>query len=215
MEALLSNLLGNCNMNDTFFETCINFLQQTPLTQEQYEMIMEVCEHQMENVSNAVYIEKIRTIINELKQSVPEESEFYKFIDGLYKIKAYVNDENEITEKNPTIEHVIEFNYNKQNITLFHITLYDNQNDTIKSETSIQVEPEKENETDDEAMEEDESESDSMETDNMNVITFEKENCQLDFIHSIGMKSECNKELFNTFLNKIFSIFESETPLSW
>jgi hypothetical protein len=173
----------------------------------------------MDNLSIEVYIGKIKNIINELKQTIPEGSKFYMFLDGIYKIKAYINDENEITEKNPTIEHVIEFNYNKKNITLFHITLYDNQNDTIKNETSIQVEPEKENETEDEAMEEseneNESESDGMETDDTNVITFEKENCKLEFLELIGMKSDGDLELFNTFINKIFSIFESETPLSW
>jgi flagellin-specific chaperone FliS len=210
MEGLLSNLLENCNLNDTFFETCINFLQQTPLTQEQYEMIMEVCQYRIDNLIDECNVEKIKNIINDLKQTLHEESEFYMFLDGLYKIKAYINDENEITEKNPTIEHVIEFNYKKQNITLFHITIYDNQNDTIKTETSIQVEPEK----DDESMED--SDSDSMKTEEMdNVITFEKENCKLEFIKSIGMNQENSLELFNTLLNTFFSIFESETPLSW
>jgi len=210
MEGLLSNLLENCNLNDTFFETCINFLQQAPLTQEQYEMIMEVCQYRIDNLIDECNVEKIKNIINDLKQTLHEESEFYMFLDGLYKIKAYINDENEITEKNPTIEHVIEFNYKKQNITLFHITIYDNQNDTIKTETSIQVEPEK----DDESMED--SDSDSMKTEEMdNVITFEKENCKLEFIKSIGMNQENSLELFNTLLNTFFSIFESETPLSW
>ena len=178
--------------------------------QGEYEMIMEVCQYRIDNLIDECNVEKIKNIINDLKQTLHEESEFYMFLDGLYKIKAYINDENEITEKNPTIEHVIEFNYKKQNITLFHITIYDNQNDTIKTETSIQVEPEK----DDESMED--SDSDSMKTEEMdNVITFEKENCKLEFIKSIGMNQENSLELFNTLLNTFFSIFESETPLSW
>ena len=33
----------------------------------------------------------------------------------MYNIKGYVNDDNDITEKYPSVEYVIEVNYNKQN----------------------------------------------------------------------------------------------------
>ncbi len=227
MEELLANLLANTKIDDeTIFQTLVSHLQVSSLSYEQYETLIEICQSHMEDIELSNRVNKINSIIEDLKTRSSNNTSFSDFINGLYKIKAYVNDENEITEKNPTIEHVIEFNYNKKNITLFNITIFDNQNDVIKTEVSIQIQDESESDTEmDEDEDEDEDknemksdvedENKEMEVNDKVIISFENETCLDGFINFMGWTPSESKEILKYFLNSIFTIFENETPLKW
>ncbi len=215
MEELLANLLANTKMDDdTIFQMLVNQLQEINLSYDQYETLIDICQSQMEEIELSNRVNKINSIIEDLKTITCNNVSFNNFIKGLYKIKAYVNDENEITEKNPTIEHVVEFNYDKKNITLFHITIFDNQNDSVKTETSIQIQPESdEMDEDDDGEEKDEAEE--MDVDDKDITSFENETCLDDFINFMGWTPSESKEMLKHFINSIFTVFESEIPLKW
>ena len=136
-----------------------------------------------------------------------------------------MNAENEITEKKPTIEYVVEMNYNKENFTFFYTTVLDNVNDKIYGETCIMVQPEeteegkdmdvvKEDET--EEMKED-SESESgydMDTDD-NAIKFEDEYKYEKFMEKMSWCGANVKCELQTLLNQIFTVFEADETLEW
>ena len=226
MESILANLLQNCKMDDTMFQTCISFLSSSSLEEEQYEMIMEVCQEKLDEKQLNKYITHIQNINKELISGVPEKSPLANFINNIYNIKAYINDENDITEKNPTIEHVIEMNFNKKNITFFHITIYDNIKDEKTTDISIQIQDESDDESDiemkesdsdsDNEMKESESGSDSeMDTANKNALMFDGNNCQKKFIEYMNWDLTETKEQFNIFVNNIFKAFDSEDEIIW
>jgi hypothetical protein len=225
MEELLTNLLSNTKIDDeTIFQILVSHLQVSPLSYEQYETLIEICQNHMEDIELSNRVNKINSIIEDLKTRSSNNPSFSDFINGLYKIKAYVNDENEITEKNPTIEHVIEFNYNKKNITLFNITIFDNQNDAVKTEVSIQIQDESESDNEmDEDEDEDQNEMKSdvedenkeMEVNDKDIISFENETCLDGFMNFMGWTPSESKEILKFFLNSIFTVFENDTPLKW
>ncbi len=142
MEAMFGNLLKNMKMDENMFETCAGFLCQSSLEEEQYEMIMEICQDKLEELTMKKNVEKVTKIIQTFKQQLDVSSPLHQFLDNVYNIKAYMNADNEITEKKPTIEYVVEMNYNKENITFFYTTVLDNINDKIYGETCIMVQPE-------------------------------------------------------------------------
>jgi hypothetical protein len=231
MEAMLGNLLKNMKMDENMFETCAGFLCQSSLEEEQYEMIMEICQDKLEELTMKKNVEKVTQIIQTFKQQLDASSPLHQFLENIYNIKAYMNAENEITEKKPTIEYVVEMNYNKENITFFYTTVLDNINDKIYGETCIMVQPEEteegkemetetketnQTENDTESMKEDsEGESDDeMDTDE-NVTKFEDETKYEKLMEKMAWCGENVKCELQTLLNQIFTIFEADETLEW
>jgi hypothetical protein len=235
MEAMLGNLLKNMKMDENMFETCAGFLCQSSLEEEQYEMIMEICQDKLEELTMKKNVEKVSEIIKTFKQQLDASSPLHQFLDNIYNIKAYMNAENEITEKKPTIEYVVEMNYNKENFTFFYTTTIDNVNDKIFGETCIMVQPEeteeekeeeekeekemetdtKDTETETEKMDDEESDSDEeMETYD-NVTKFEDDTKYEKLMEKMSWCGENVKTELQTVLNQIFTVFEADETLKW
>jgi hypothetical protein len=230
MQAMLGNLFKNMKMDENMFETCAGFLCQSSLEVEQYEMIMEICQDKLEELTIKKNIEKVTQIIQSFKQQLDASSPLHQFLDNIYNIKAYMNAENEITEKKPTIEYVIEMNYNKENFTFFYTTVLDNINDKIYGETCIMIQPEEEEEEKEKEMEtekdgekeeteemKEDSESESeneMETDE-NVTKFEDDTKYEKLMEKMSWCGENVKTELQTVLNQIFTVFESDETIEW
>ncbi len=231
MEAMLGNLLKNMKMDENMFETCAGFLCQSSLEEEQYEMIMEICQDKLEELTMKKNVEKVTQVIQTFKEQLATSSPsspLLTFLEHVYNIKAYMNAENEITEKKPTIEYVVEMNYNKENFTFFYTTTIDNVNDKIYGETCIMVQPEeeekekemetdaKDTDTETEKMNtSDESDSDEdMETDD-NVTKFEDDTKYEKLMEKMSWCGENVKTELQTVLNQIFTVFEADEKLEW
>jgi hypothetical protein len=225
IEAMFGNLLKNMKTDDNMFETCAGFLCQSSLEEEQYEMIMEICQDKLEELNMKKNVEKVTHMIQTFKGQLDTSSPLHQFLDSIYNIKAYMNAENEITEKKQTIEYVVEMNYNKENFTFFYTTVLDNINDKIYGETCIMIQPEEtednkeeteeETEEDKEMKEDSESESeDEMETDD-NVTKFEDETKYEKLMEKMAWCGENVKTELQTVLNQIFTVFEADETLEW
>ncbi len=217
MDPELLNLLENFKIDDSMINSCLNILFQSSLSEEQYENIIEICNDKLEEIKNKKNIEIINQKIMEFKQYIsqmPELSQLLHFVDNIYKIKAYMNDENEITEKKPSIEYVIEMNYQKENITLFYTNIYDNINQTISIDRCITIEPEKEEE---EEKEEEDKMSDSSDSDNEEsmhqVIKFDEDSID-KLINKMNWDATV-KTAFISLLNNLFSTFDSDISFNW
>jgi hypothetical protein len=220
MDPELLNLLQNFKMDDSVIESCINFLFQSSLSEEQYENIIEICNDKLDELKLSKNIDFINKKISEFKKQIsnePELSHLTHFLNNVYKIKAYMNDQNDITEQNPSIEYVIEMNYQKENITLFYTHIYDNIKKTITVSKCITIEPEKE-----ESEESDESDqSDKMSDDEINddddsmkeLIKFDEQPVD-KFIDKMNWDSSIKETLIN-LLNNIFSIFDDDIVFNW
>ena len=218
MDSELLNLLQNFKIDDSMINSCLNILFQSSLTEEQYENIIEICNDKLEEIKNKKNIEQINQRIMEFKQYISQMQEFpylLDFLENIYKIKAYMNDENEITEKKPSIEYVIEMNYQKENLTFFYTNVYDNVNQTIVVNKCITIEPEKddsdgEGDSDEEKMSEDEKMSDE---EMSQIIKFDE-----DSVEKLIQKMNWDisvKPAFISLLNTLFSIFESDKTFNW
>ncbi len=222
MDSELANLLQNFKIDDSMIEHCINFLFQSTLSEEQYENIIDICNDKLEEIKLTKNVEAINNKISELKKEisqVPELASLTNFLDNVYKIKAYMNDQNDITEKNPSIEYVLEMNYQKENITLFYTNIYDNINQTITVDKCITIEPEKEesedSEEDSDKMSDDASNSDDKSEDDtmQHLIKFDDKPID-QLIAKMNLDLSVKPTLIN-LLNNIFSIFDSDIPFNW
>ncbi len=229
MESMLGNLLKNMKMDENMFDTCAGFLCQSSLDEQQYEMIMEICQDKLEELTMKKNTDKITHIIKNFKEQLDASSPLHQFLDNVYNIKGYMNAENEITEKKPTIEYVVEMNYNKENFTFFYTTNIDNINDKIYGETCIMIQSEekeeeeekemdveKEEKEEDEEMKEDSlsDSDDDMDTDE-NVIKFEDETKYEKLMEKMTWGGENVKCELQTLLNQIFTVFEADETLEW
>ena len=228
MDSELLNLLQNFKMDDSVVESAINFLFQSSLSEEQYENIIDICNDKLEEIKLKKNIDEVNKKITQFKDEIsqtPELAQLTNFLDNIYKIKAYMNDQNDITEKHPSIEYVFEMNYQKENITLFYTNIYDNINRTISVDKCITVEPEKEEK--DESEQENDDENDDDECDKMTDSDSEKDNAQ-DMHTVLKFENEPVDTLINHFnldlsikpslinlLNNIFTTFDSDIPFNW
>ncbi len=214
MDPQLLNLLQNLKIDESTIESCMSFLFQSSLSEEQYENIIDICNDKLEEIKLKKNVETINNKINEFKDSIlpnPELVELAEFLNNVYKIKAYMNDQNDITEKNPSIEYVIEMNYQKENLTFFYTNIYDNINQTIIVDKCITVEPEKEDSDESDKMSDDGSDDndESME----HLVKFD-ENAVDNFLIKMNW-NESLKSSFTNMLNNIFSVFESDIEFHW
>ncbi len=214
MDPQLLNLLQNLKIDESTIESCMSFLFQSSLSEEQYENIIDICNDKLEEIKLKKNVETINNKINEFKDSIlpnPELIELAEFLNDVYKIKAYMNDQNDITEKNPSIEYVIEMNYQKENLTFFYTNIYDNINQTIIVDKCITVEPEKEDSDESDKMSDDGSDDndESME----HLVKFD-ENAVDNFLIKMNW-NESLKSSFTNMLNNIFSVFESDIEFHW
>lgn len=227
MDSMLNSILQNLNLDgmkldgmkldDSMFNNCLQFLSTTSLNEEQYEMISEVCQEKIEELQSQKFISNINEQINELKTQVDSNHPFYDYLNNVYQVKAYINDENEISDPTPSLEYVIETNYQTKNITFFYEVVFDNIIKKINNIKFITIKldnKEKEKNTDNESDEEDMSTS--SESEDENTIDIDGENYIDDLIkHMNWPATPETTEYLQLFLNNIFKTFDSEINLEW
>ena len=229
MENLLQSLLQNLNMDDlknlasnteNMFEGCVNYLTSNDLTEEQCETIMEICQDKLDTMKSTKYVEKITNIINQAKTQISSEHQLFNYLDSMYNIKAYTNSDNDINEAKPSIELVIETNFQGKNITYFYEIVYNNLEGKVESNKSITIsnsekEEEKmedEEEDEEEKMKEDDEEDDTEKMDD--VADFNGDDCVEQLYKKMEWSSSPND--LKLLLNEIFKAFEEEdTPICW
>ena len=198
------------------------------LTDEEYCHIMEICQEKVESMNNEKLLVEINQKIGEFMETLDNESKLYDFIKNMYNLKGYINDDNDITEKYPSIEYVIEVNYNKQNFTFFNEHIYNNIDEKTSHKQCIVVEDEVEekSKSDDESdsNSEDEKEEDENEKENekeneeenkTNKVEFETDERIKLFTEKMGWTDEKDISNLTTFLNTIFTVFECDNPIEW
>jgi hypothetical protein len=224
MENLLQSLLQNLNMDDlknlasnteNMFEGCVNYLTSNDLTEEQCETIMEICQDKLDTIKSTKYIEKITNIITQAKSQVPSEHPLFNYLDSMYNIKAYTNSDNDINEPKPSIELVIETNFQGKNITYFYEIVYNNLEGKVESNKSITISKADEDEKMEEDEEEEKMEEDDEDTEKMDdVEDFNGDDCVEQLYKKMEWNSSPND--LKLLLNEIFKAFEEEdTPICW
>ena len=139
----------------------------------------------------------------------------------MYNVKGYVNDDNDITEKFPSVEYVIEVNYNKQNFTFFNEHIYNNIDEKTSHKQCIVVEDEVEekSKSDDESSsnseDEKEEEEEKEEENKTNKVEFETDERIKLFSEKMGWTDEKDISNLTNFLNTLFTIFECDNPIEW
>jgi hypothetical protein len=222
MDSMLSSILQNLNldgmqMDDSMFDNCLRFLSTTSLTEEQYEMISEVCQEKIEELQSKKFVSNINEQINELKTQVDSKHPFYDYLNNLYEIKAYINDENEISDSSPSLEYVIETNYQTKNITFFYEVVFDNIVQKINNIKFITIKLDNTKEKEDKEDKDNESDmSTSSESEDENTIDIDGENYIDDLIKHMNWPATPETiEYLQLFLNNIFKTFDSEINLEW
>jgi hypothetical protein len=231
MENLLQSLLQNLNMDDlknlasnteNMFEGCVNYLTSNDLTEEQCETIMEICQDKLDTIKSTKYVEQIVNIINQAKSQITSEHPLFNYLDSMYNIKAYTNADNNINEPKPSIELVIETNFQGKNITYFYEIVYNNLEEKVESNKSITIakadEDEKMDDEDDEKEEEkmeDDDDEDEEETEKMDdVEDFNGDDCVEQLYKKMEWSTSPND--LKLLLNELFKVFEEEdTPICW
>jgi len=217
-------------MSENFIQILQLLSNPVNLTDEEYCHIMEICQEKVESMNNEKILAEINQKIAEFTETLDKESKLYEFIKNMYNIKGYVNDDNDITEKYPSVEYVIEVNYNKQNFTFFNEHIYNNIDEKTSHKQCIVIEDEVDN-VDEESKEEDESDSSSSneneenekEEENeenegenkTNKVEFETDERIKLFTEKMGWTDEKDISNLTTFLNTIFTIFECDNPIEW
>lgn len=215
-------------MSENFIQILQLLSNTVNLTEEEYCHIMEICQEKVETMNNEKILTEINQKIAEFTETLDKESKLYEFIKNMYNIKGYVNDDNDITEKYPSVEYVIEVNYNKQNFTFFNEHIYNNIDEKTSHKQCIVIEDEvdnvdeesKEDESDssssDEKEEEKEENEEKKEEENKtNKVEFETDERIKLFTEKMGWTDEKDISNLTTFLNTIFTIFECDNPIEW
>jgi hypothetical protein len=187
-------------------------------------MISEICQEKIEELQSKQFVSNINEQINELKTQVDSKHPFYDYLNNLYEIKAYINDENEISDSSPSLEYVIETNYQTKNITFFYEVVFDNivqkinniKFITIKLDNTKEKEEKEEKEKDTDNESDEEEMSTSSESEDENTIDIDGENYIDDLIkHMNWPTTPETTEYLQIFLNNIFKTFDSEINLEW
>jgi hypothetical protein len=234
MDNLLQTLLQNLNMNNlkdaglgnmfegegmvnNMFDGCVNYLMSTHLSEEQCNHIIEICQDKLDTHTTNKYIEVISKILNECKTELTSEHPVYKYIDTVSEIKAYVNSDNDINNPKPSVEYVIETNYNDKNITYFYELIYNNIEGKIEIKKSITVSDITNEKSDDEEMESDSDEeteeTEDKEMDDDDSINFNDSDCVEKLSELMGWNG--HESTVKTLLDKIYTVFEEEETISW
>jgi hypothetical protein len=212
-------------MSENFIQILQLLSAQENLSEEEYCHIMEICNEKVETMNNEKLLLEINQKIEEFTESLDKESKLYEFIKNMYNVKGYINDDNDITEKYPSIEYVIEVNYNKQNFTFFNEHIYNNIDEKTTHKQCIVVEDEVEDK--EKSKSEDESASSSEEEENdkenekeeeenkTNKVEFETDERIKLFSEKMGWTNEKDISNLTTFLNTIFTVFECDNPIEW
>jgi len=137
----------------------------------------------------------------------------------MYNIKAYTNSDNDINEAKPSIELVIETNYQGKNITYFYEIVYNNVEGKVESNKSITISKAEEDEKmddgedeEEEKMKDDDEEDDTEKMDD--VEDFNGDDCVEQLYKKMEWSSSPND--LKLLLNEIFKAFEEEdTPICW
>ena len=209
----LKNLSSN---TENMFEGCVNYLTSNDLTEEQCETIMEICQDKLDTMKSTKYVEKITNIINQAKSQITQEHPLYNYLDSMYNIKAYTNSDNNINEAKPSIELVVETNYQEKNITYFYEIVYNNLQGKIESNKSITIsKSEKEDEKmDEDKDEDDEDEEDDEDDEDEEIEDLNGDDCVEQLYKKMEWSSSPNE--LKLLLNEIFKNFEEEdTPICW
>ena len=216
-------------MSENFIQILQLLSNPVNLTEEEYCHIMEICQEKVETMNNEKILLEINQKIAGFTETLDKESKLYEFIKNMYNIKGYVNDDNDITEKYPSVEYVIEVNYNKQNFTFFNEHIYNNIDEKTSHKQCIVVEDEVDN-VDEKSKEEDESDSSSSneneekeeneeeneeEENKTNKVEFETDERIKLFTEKMGWTDEKDISNLTIFLNTIFTIFECDNPIEW
>lgn len=207
-------------MSENFIQILQLLSNPVNLTEEEYSHIMEMCQEKVETMNNEKILLEINQKITEFTETLDKESKLYEFIKNMYNVKGYVNDDNDITEKFPSVEYVIEVNYNKQNFTFFNEHIYNNIDEKTSHKQCIVIEDEVDNV--DEESKEDESDSSSSneneekeEENKTNKVEFETDERIKLFTEKMGWTDEKDISNLTTFLNTIFTIFECDNKIEW
>lgn len=208
-------------MSEFFIQILQLLSTQENLSEEEYSNIMEICNEKIETMNNEKLLLEINQKIEEFTESLDKESKLYEFIKNMYNVKGYINDDNDITEKYPSIEYVIEVNYNKQNFTFFNEHIYNNIDEKTSHKQCIVVE----DETEEKSKSEDESASNSddeekkekedEEENKTNKVEFDTDERIKLFTEKMGWTDEKDIANLTNFLNTIFTIFECDNPIEW
>ena len=212
-------------MSENFIQILQLLSTHENLSEEEYCHIMEICNDKVETMNNEKLLLEINQKIEEFTESLDKESKLYEFIKNMYNVKGYINDDNDITEKYPSIEYVIEVNYNKQNFTFFNEHIYNNIDEKTTHKQCIVVEDEVEDKekskSEDESAssseeEENDKENDKEEEENKtNKVEFETDERIKLFSEKMGWTNEKDISNLTTFLNTIFTVFECDNPIEW
>ena len=225
MENLLQSLLQNFNMNDlqglasnteNMFEGCVNYLTSNDLTEEQCETIMEICQDKLDTISSSKYSETITNTINLAKSQITSEHQLYNYLDTMYDIKAYMNSDNDINDPKPSVELVVETNFQDKNITYFYEIIYNNLEGKTETNKSITISnsEKKEKDSDSEEMDDEDEEDETEKMDDENVEDFNGDDCVEQLYKKMEWTTSPND--LKLLLNEIFKVFEEEdTPVCW
>lgn len=209
----LKNFASN---TENMFEGCVNYLTSNDLTEEQCETIMEICQDKLDTLKSNKYTEQITNIINQAKSQITSEHQLYNYLDTVYGVKAYMNSDNDIDEAKPSIELVIETNYQGKNITYFYEIVYNNLEGKKEANKSITIsKTEEEKMEDDEDDEDEEKMEDEDDTEKMDdVEDFNGDDCVEQLYKKMEWTTSPND--LKLLLNEIFKVFEEEdTPICW
>jgi hypothetical protein len=217
MENLIQSLLQNLNMND-MLDGCRNYLLTSNLSEEEYMQIIEICTDKIDEIQLNKCVQSVKYNIEQFKSTLPENHPLLEYINNITDIKAYVNDENEIDDPKPSIEYVIETNYQNKNIVYFYEIVYDNINRTnynVKSISIHDLDDEKDEMAEDEEEKEDEEDQEK-ETDSeedMDVsINYDDEKC----VESLSTSMNWNEpEALKLLLNAMYQTFDTDVPINW
>jgi len=214
-------------MSENFIQILQLLTSSENLSEEEYCHLMEICNEKVETMNNEKLLLEINQKISEFTESLDKESKLYEFINNMYNVKGYINDDNDITEKYPSIEYVIEVNYNKQNFTFFNEHIYNNIDEKTSHKQCIVVEDEVEeksksedesasNSEDEEKEENEKEENEKEENENKtNKVEFETDERIKLFSEKMGWTDEKDISNLITFLNTIFTVFECDNTIEW
>jgi hypothetical protein len=220
MENLLQSMLQNINIdnfnvnNENMFDGCLNYLMSSELTEEQYDTIMEVCQDKIDTIKSNKYVEMINNIIEQVKLELNKEStselKMYQYLNSITNIKAYINSDNDINDPKPSIEYVIETNYQDKNITYFYELVYnniENKKEVLKSVSVSDIKDEMNiDDNSEESAKMDECYDDSL-------LNFDDNDCIEKL--SKAMEWSGSEETLIKILNTIYTVFEEEETISW
>ena len=206
-------------MSEFFIQILQLLSTQENLSEEEYSNIMEICNEKVETMNNEKLLIEINQKIEEFTETLDKESKLYEFIKNMYNVKGYINDDNDITEKYPSIEYVIEVNYNKQNFTFFNEHIYNNIDEKTSHKQCIVVEDETEEKSkseDESASNSDDEEKEEKDEENKtNKVEFDTDEKIKLFTEKMEWTNEKDIANLTNFLNTIFTIFECDNPIEW